>query len=62
VSENRVGTCHNCGGAVIADWQAVHPIPHCIECGHIADYAVNTTPSVVHREDWDDLIAAEVED
>lgn len=41
---DQIGVCPLCQGAVIVDYQAVHAVPHCIECGHMPDYAVNATP------------------
>lgn len=34
--DTRIGTCSECGGAVVVPPMMVHPTPHCIRCGAIA--------------------------
>jgi len=33
--ENRIGTCSECGGAVVVCQYSDFPTPHCVRCGAI---------------------------
>lgn len=33
--DNRIGTCSECGGAVVVPMYSVNPTPHCEHCGAI---------------------------
>jgi len=34
--EDRIGTCSECGGAVVSPRYSDFPTPHCIRCGAIS--------------------------